>query len=173
MNKCLLGIFLIIVFVGCRDKQNTSKIKGGKYKGYATVFFHKPVSGSNYEMLIIPTSMDSLSLIQALKSDISNIKTGIGVSCSDNYYNKSFSAIIDNAAKIRLLNNSTLAPQFQAIHVCPVFIDFSNADNTTRSITRTTRDVLQEEFVFENNHVLTINYFLTSDIKINVIRPLF
>lgn len=173
MNKCLLVIFLVIVFLGCRSKQNASEIKEGKYKVYAIVFFHKPVSGSNYEMLIIPTSMDSLSLLETLKSDISNIKIDIGVSYSDNYYNKGFSAIIDSATKVKLLNNSTLAPRFQVIHICPVFVDFSNAQNTTRSITRTTKDVLHENFIFENKQRLTINYFLTNDIEINSIRSLF
>lgn len=173
MNKLLLGIYLIILFVGCRDKQNASVIKDGKYKGYATVFFHRPVSGSNYEIFIIPTPMDSLSLLQTLKSDISNIKYDIGVSCSDNYYNKNFSAVIDGSIKIKLLNNSTLASHLQAIHFCPVFVDFSNADNKTNKITGTSKDILKEKFVFENNHMLTIRYYLTSDVKINVIRPLF
>ena len=52
----ILSVVLGVTFTGCSPKKGTDcvGIKEGQYKGKALLFFHLPVSGSTYEILLFP-----------------------------------------------------------------------------------------------------------------------
>ena len=63
-----------MLLLGCNNHRSCIGIINGKFSGYALSFYHRPVSGGNFEMLIFPVcDADSIMLSQNLKANKNRI----------------------------------------------------------------------------------------------------
>src|SRR5687768_6941021 len=105
MTKKIVRIILaLIVLSGCNNKYHGSGIENGKFVGYAIIFYHKPVSGGNYEMLIAPVCSDTKKLTEDLKTNITLINILSGVSSNININDAAFAEVFKKSQKFKLLN---------------------------------------------------------------------
>lgn len=163
--------FCLFILVSCNKLHTCIGIDEGKYSGYGLIFYHKPVTGSSYEQIIVPTCNDSSALIEKIKNSGKLVKV-IGVSIGMNSKNTLFEGINKNSEKLRLLNNDRLAPEFRVVYVCPVYIQFENAENDTKLVTHLSSDILSENMVLQDGSEILLKYFITTEVQIKELRVL-
>ncbi len=172
MGKRLMIISVVLLSIlSCNKNHTCIGIKDGRYGGYGLIFYHMPVSGSSYELVIVPTCSDSLDLVGEIVNG-TKLKNMIGVSVNMNSRNTFFEGIYKNSVRLRLFNNDSLAPQYRVIYICPVYIQFENADNATKIITWGRDRILSEKFTFKNNWEMSLDYFLSTKVRITELRVL-
>lgn len=172
MNKILFLLCGLTLLLCCNRTDECNGIKNNQYNGYGIVFYHMPVSGGNYEIIIIPICGDTSDLIVTLKDNIKKVKILEGVSCSVNIRNTSFNKVFGKSQKINLINNNTLAPQYRMVYVCPVYIEFKDAQNVTRTSTGNKKNTFHEKFIFESKQQLMLKYFLSNNLRVINLRVL-
>jgi hypothetical protein len=172
MSKRLMIISAgLLAILSCNQNHTCIGIKDGKYGGYGLIFYHMPVSGSSNELVIVPTCNDSSDLISEIING-TKLNNRIGVSVNMNSRNTFFEGIYKNSVKLRLFNNDSLAPQYRVVYICPVYIQFENADNATEIITWGRDSILSEKLIFKNNREASLKYFLSTKIRITELRVL-
>jgi hypothetical protein len=169
-KKPMIIPLYLLILLSCNKYHTCVGIKDGKYSGYGVVFYHKPVTGSSYELIMVPTCNDSIDLIGRVKAG--KLTNMLGVSIDMNSRNPLFDEVYRNSAKFRFLNNDSLAPEFRLIYVCAVNIQFDNADNDTKLVTHLSSDILTEKIVFEDSSEISLKYFIATEVRITELRVL-
>jgi hypothetical protein len=166
----MLGLMLLL---SCNNYRSCTGIVNGKFSGYALAFYHKPVSGGNYEMFIIPVcDEDSAMLSGDLQANISRINLLSGFSYTVNINEGRFIEVFKKSKKFELTNNQSLAPQFREIFVCPLYVEFSGIQNDTESITGSIKKSLKKKLALENGKELTLDYILSNRTRANEVHTL-
>src|SRR5450631_3777334 len=117
MNKIIFLVYFFVFTVMSCKNLSCPGIQDGKYRGYSVAFYHKPVTGSIYELIIIPSCSDSVDLIVKFMNG-HKFKDMTGVSVGMNSRNLIFKGILDNSTELKIVNNDSLAPEFRRIYAC-------------------------------------------------------
>ena len=172
MNKKFSFLTTWLIILSSCKTDILPSIVNGSYKGYAIAYYHIPISGNMVEVIIIPVAGDTSSLRTSVEYSISKVRSRMGVSTILNLHSYFFQEISRKSKKITLVNNPTLAKEYQSIYSSCVYIDFTNANNNTKYVIGSSDTTLQESFVLKNNYHTVLTYFLSDSIKINYLRSL-
>jgi len=176
MRKIFLCFALLVLFItGCKRKPECNGVNKNQYTGYGIIFYHLPISGSSYELIIIPMCGDTtgLGLRNGIQNNLHKLKMlkGISVTIGSNK-DSSFKTIFEAPQKLKLINEPTLAAEYQTIYACPVYIEFSGANNVTQSVIGGSKDNIHDTLKFENGQQVILDYFLTDALKVIMIEKI-
>lgn len=171
IKRISLSIALIFGFSGCMKHCKPSDFSEREYNGYALAFFHRPESGSEYEIKFIPICRKEIPIPfdpKALNGKaINDVK---GVEIVVNRADFRFALLFEKAIKFELRQSDSLAQEFQSVYVCPVEIDCSEINNNTPWPNRSGTDFFQEKFKFEGGQSIHIKYFVSNTFNINMLK---
>lgn len=170
MNKFLLSLILIFISCNSDKKENCKSIEAGKFSGNAIVFFHRPISGSTYELLFFPICND-ISSTSEIKTNISKIKMRKGVSIvlpSDDVF---FKTIDSNSFKLRLIESKDVNSIFWSINASFIYVKFSNAENTTPLSINNPNRGIEKILTFENGSKVSLIYYFSNKLRIDSLFP--
>ena len=123
--------FLLVITLNffCNQKSKVKKcdeFAGMEFKGEVVIFFHKPISGSTYQIFLFPFCNN----VRDKESEVgfSWPKVGTGISFNITSDNPQFQTLNKNVQKIDLKDREHLAQNFRAIYYCLAKIEIFYSD---------------------------------------------
>lgn len=143
MKRNILLICSILIF-SCHQKPkgtNCNDFIKGSFNGRAAIFFHKPISGSTYQVFLLPlcnTGRDNKSDSLSLDS------LGTGISFNITSDNVQFKTLYKNAKKISLKGRDQMAENFRSIYYCFAKVEVLFDYNDTKKTIEESKELILE-----------------------------
>lgn len=173
LQLSVLNVALGMTVTCCSPQKRTDcvGIKEGRYKGKAMLFFHRPVSGSTYEILLFPICGKNVSSDSATWPKDFEIKPGISLNLVSD--DSLFKKILNNSRLWSLAKREQLDKSLQSIYVATADIEVNGIENVTRTITGSNKDTIKAELYFNNGKNISLSYVYVSQVSIKnlIINP--
>ena len=164
MKKGLYFIFVMLIAscqqkpeeTGCNDIIETS------YKGEAAIFFHRPVSGSTYQIFLFPLC-NAGSDKSKLKEPPDWSSLGKGISFDLTSDNPQFRILYNNAKKANLKGRDQLAANFSSIYYFFANVDVVCNQDGAKGVEESKKLIFESDSVTLKYHFLSyVNFKLST-----------
>lgn len=156
MNKCFILICLISI-LSCHQKQketDCNDLSEQSFRGTAGIFFHKPISGSTYQIFLFPLCNEGLEDKLEELTSFHRLRKGISFNITSD--DPQFKAIYNNAKKISLKGRDHMGENFKSIYYCFAKVEVSYADGGTKKTSEETKELkLESGSVILNFHFIS------------------
>jgi hypothetical protein len=173
MYKIHLVVALPFLWSSCSDINRSvgcNSISNGHYKGLAVIFYHKPVSGSTYEMLLFPVCGDAPgSNVKGITGeDISKeFKFQKGVSFNIASDDSLFFSVLHTSHNLSLNGKEKFTKSLQSIFFNVVYIEFSNAENNTSQTTSNKTSEVNKKLNLGAGREVELTYYFSNRMEID------
>lgn len=157
-------IYLTLVLSCPQKPQDTgcNEIIDGSFEGKAAVFFHKPVSGSTYQIFLLPFCNADYN--SKLKEPFSRDNLGIGISFNLTSDSPQFKSLYSNTEKLNLKGRDRLAENLRFIYYCLAKVEISYSRDNSK---------ISEEakkLMLDSNEVV-LKFHFVSSVDFKIISP--
>jgi hypothetical protein len=166
LQLSILSVALGMTISCCTPQKGTDciGIKEGQYRGKAMLFFHRPGSGSTYEILLFPICGKNVSSDIATWPKDFEIKPGVSLNLVSD--DSLFKKILNHSRLWSLAKREQLDKSLQSIYVATADIEVNGIENVTRTITGSNKDTIKAELYFSNGKDISLSYVYISQMSL-------
>jgi hypothetical protein len=155
MRKNLFLIYIILV-VSCQQKPHETgcnEFIEKLFKGKAAIFFHKPISGSTYQIFLIPLCNAGFDSKSEEPSRWANLGKGISFNLTSD--DPQFKTLYKNAQKESLKDRDQMAENFRSIYYCFAKVEVLCDNNGTKTVEESKKLILESGSVMLTFHFIS------------------
>lgn len=156
---------MLFLMISCTPKPCANMENETTFQGNVLVFYHRPVSGSIYQITLIPICQkQSAFSIGRMKSE----DFGIGVDLNAAIRSDFVTYLEAYSMAYRLYGRENLDRHYQKVYLKTMWVEITDIENDTESITKSKRNI-SDEFNLPWGKV-KINYFFSQYAKVKHFR---
>jgi hypothetical protein len=155
-------LIYIALIISCQHKPRKTvcnEFIEQSFKGKAAIFFNKPISGSTYQIYLIPLCKAVFDSKQEESSQWENLGKGISFDLTSD--DPQFKYLYKNAQKERLKGREHMGENFKSIYYYSTNVEVWCDNNDTKTKEES------EKLIFESGSVI-LKYHFISNVKFKI-----
>lgn len=149
-------LIYIALIVSCQHKPHESvcnEFIEQSFKGKAAIFFHKPISGSTYQIFLIPLCNAGFDSKLEELSHWANLGKGISFNLTSD--DPQFKTLYKNAQKANLKGREQMAENFRSIYYYFTSVEVLCDKNDTKTVEESKKLILESGSVMLTFHFVS------------------